>query len=142
MEQTRSVSHGSFLHGPTCTDPHGSHSVPVAVALAHPSYSTWTGRTLYLEDLYVSPPGRRRGVSKHLFAALARAALVARCARLQWSVLTWNAPAVRAYDGMRALRLEDWRLYRACADGGGLARLAHGGEAHGDEVVARSGVAE
>ena len=85
---------------------------PVAMALCHASYSTWEGRSLYLEDLYVAPAFRRRGVSGVLFSALARAALAARCARLQWSVLTWNAPAVDLYDRMRAHRLEDWRLYR------------------------------
>lgn len=103
--------------------------VPVAMAFAHPSYSTWEGRTLYLEDLYVSPAYRRRGVSKALFTALARAAAVAGCARLQWSVLTWNAAAVQAYDAMPAARLEDWRLYRLYADG--LARVG------GLEVVVR-----
>jgi GNAT superfamily N-acetyltransferase len=86
--------------------------VPCAMALAHPSYSTWTGRTLYLEDLYVSPQLRRRGASKLLLLALARAAVVARCARLQWSVLAWNSPAVRAYEALDAELLGEWRLYR------------------------------
>jgi GNAT superfamily N-acetyltransferase len=121
--------------GGAAAAPEGTSSntswVPVAMAFAHPSYSTWEGRTLYLEDLYVSPAYRRRGVSKALFAALARAAAVAGCARLQWSVLTWNAAAVQAYDAMPAARLEDWRLYRLYADGlarvGGLAVVARGG---------------
>lgn len=104
--------------------------VPVAMALAHPSYSTWEGRTLYLEDLYVSPPFRRRGVSKALFAALARAAAVSQCARLQWSVLAWNQMAVDAYDAMGATRLEDWRLYRLYrADVERVAGLRFGGDA-------------
>jgi GNAT superfamily N-acetyltransferase len=102
--------------GPTAASPDW---VPIAMALAHPSYSTWEGRTLYLEDLYVKPAFRRGGVSGLLFTALARAAHVARCARLQWSVLTWNTPAISAYAGPKiaATLLDDWRLYRLYRDG-------------------------
>ena len=86
--------------------------VAVAMAICHSSYSTWEGRCIYLEDLYVSPAFRRRGVASTLFAALASAALAAGCARLQWSCLTWNQSAVAAYDKMGAHRLGDWVLYR------------------------------
>ena len=117
-----SVAGGLQSASSSASYPSSSSFVPVAMAFAHPSYSTWEGRTLYLEDLYVSPPFRRRGVSKALFSTLAAAAAVSRCARLQWSVLTWNEGAVNAYDGMGAQRLEDWRLYRLCR--GDIARVA------------------
>lgn len=97
---------------------------PVAFALAHPIYSTWMGRSLYVEDLYVAPSARRQGVSMLLFATLSRAAHAAGCARLQWSVLTWNEPAVQAYEALGAERLEEWRLYRLYHDG--IASLAGG----------------
>ena len=87
--------------------------MPVAFALSCPIYSTWEGRALYLEDLYIQPPFRRLGLSGLLFQATARAALAARCARVQWSCLAWNEPAVRAYeDKIRAVPLSEWRLYR------------------------------
>ena len=85
----------------------------MAFALCCPIYSTWQGRSLYLEDLYVQPAFRRAGVSGLMFQVVCRAALAARCARVQWSCLTWNAPAVRAYEvKMRAVPLNDWRLFR------------------------------
>jgi GNAT superfamily N-acetyltransferase len=108
---------------------------PVAFALAHPSYSTWQGRCLYVEDVYVVPSARRRGVSRLLFAALARAAAVARCARMQWSVLAWNAPAIGAYDALGAEALRDWGLYRVYEDGiamlAGTDSEARGGDGSG-----------
>ena len=99
---------------------------PVATAICHSIYSTWEGRSLYLEDLYVVPSSRRQGVSGILFAALARAAAVSGCARLQWSVLKWNSPAVLAYEAMGATLLEEWRLYRLSREGGGVGRVAWG----------------
>jgi GNAT superfamily N-acetyltransferase len=77
-------------------------------------YSTWEGRVLYLEDLYVSPAHRRQGVSGLLFAAMARAARVARCARVQWTALEWNEPAVQAYraPAIAAAEMQGWVIYR------------------------------
>jgi hypothetical protein len=88
--------------------------IPVAFALSHSTYSTWEGRTLYLEDLYVQPQFRRGGISGLLFQTVCRAALVAKCVRVQWSCLTWNEPAMRAYEGpmLQATKLSDWVLYR------------------------------
>lgn len=88
--------------------------LPVAFALSHSTYSTWEGRTLYLEDLYVQPQYRRSGISGLLFQTVCRAALVAKCVRVQWSCLTWNEPAMKAYEGpaLQATKLSDWVLYR------------------------------
>jgi hypothetical protein len=97
---------------------------PVGMAFCFTSYSTWEGKTLFLEDLYVSPPFRRQGISKLLFTALARAALVAKCARMQWTVLNWNEPAIAAYAAppIAATHLNDWEIYRLTS--GDIKRLA------------------
>ena len=95
---------------PDLASPRGWTSV--AVAVCHLIYSTWEGRSLFLEDLYVQPAYRRMGLSKRFFSMLARAADVAECARLQWTVLRWNEPAVKAYEAMGATRLGEWDIYR------------------------------
>jgi GNAT superfamily N-acetyltransferase len=86
----------------------------VGMAFCYLSYSTWTGPCMFLEDLYVSPSARRRGVSRTLFKALARAAWVTGCARLHWSVLKWNTPAIALYESpdVAAERLDEWGQYR------------------------------
>ncbi|KAJ7185496.1 acyl-CoA N-acyltransferase [Mycena filopes] len=72
---------------------------PVGLALYFFNYSTWTGRPgLYLEDLYVSPECRGKGLGKALFAELGRIAQEKNCARLDWSVLKWNAPSIAFYE--------------------------------------------
>jgi Acetyltransferase (GNAT) family len=91
---------------------HGEAYVPVAMAFCHTAYSTWEGRVLYLEDLYVSPPFRRQGLSSLLFTALARAAQVAKCARVQWTTLKWNDGAIRAYNALGASRMGEWEIFR------------------------------
>ena len=84
----------------------------VGFALYHPIYSTWQGRSMYLEDLYVQPAHRGRGVGTALLARVAAEAEAAGCARLDWSVLTWNEPAIRVYERIGAVRMEEWRRMR------------------------------
>ena len=91
-------------------------------ALYHPTYSTWAGRSLYLEDLYVQPAHRGRGIGTALLARVAAEAVEQDCARLDWSVLTWNAPALRMYERIGAMRMDEWRRMRLSEDG--LAVLA------------------
>ena len=91
-------------------------------ALYHPTYSTWQGHSLYLEDLYVQPAHRGRGLGTALLARVAAEALAQGCARLDWSVLTWNEPALRLYERIGAFRMEEWRRMRLSEDG--LAVLA------------------
>ena len=91
-------------------------------ALYHPTYSTWQGRSLYLEDLYVQPGHRGRGVGTALLARVAAEAVRRDCARLDWSVLTWNEPALHMYEHLGAYRMEEWRRMRLSGDG--LAILA------------------
>ncbi|XP_056408206.1 thialysine N-epsilon-acetyltransferase-like [Hyla sarda] len=87
----------------------------VGYALSFFTYSTWEGRSLYLEDLYVMPEHRGSGVGSKLFAAVAESCLSLGCARLQLSVLDWNQPAISFYRSRGARDLceeEGWRLFR------------------------------
>ncbi|MCF3946123.1 GNAT family N-acetyltransferase [Acidiphilium sp. AL] len=87
------------------------------------SFSTWTGRAgLYLEDLFVAPHARGRGVGRALLRHLAREAIRLGCARLEWSVLDWNAPAITFYQSLGAEPLDEWTRYRL--HGEALGRLA------------------
>lgn len=85
-------------------------------ALYHPTYSTWQGRSLYLEDLYVKPDHRGQGVGGALLARVAAEAVGQGCARLDWSVLTWNEPALAVYECLGALRMEEWRRMRLAGE--------------------------
>lgn len=77
------------------------------------SYSTWVGRSgLYIEDLYISPDFRGRGAGKALIQSIAKMAVERRCARLEWSVLDWNQPAIDFYLSTGALPQSEWVRYR------------------------------
>ncbi len=85
----------------------------VAFALFFHHFSTFVGRRgLWLEDLFVLPDYRRRGLGKALLRALAALALERGCARFEWAVLDWNAPAIEFYRGLGASILDDWRIVR------------------------------
>jgi GNAT superfamily N-acetyltransferase len=81
-------------------------------ALYFPIYSTWSGRSLYLEDLFVQPEYRGQGVGKALLARVAAIAFEQGCARLDWSVLRWNEPAIRFYESLGALPMVEWERMR------------------------------
>jgi GNAT superfamily N-acetyltransferase len=82
-------------------------------ALFFHNYSTWRGkRGVYLEDLFVPPQHRGRGIGKRLLVELARITCARGCARLEWAVLDWNTPAIAFYQSLGAKRLEDWMLFR------------------------------
>ena len=96
---------------------------PLGFALFFHKFSTWTGRRgLYLEDLYVTPAARGRGVGSALLRHLAGIALDRRCARFEWAVLDWNADAIAFYRGVGAVGMEDWTVQRV--SGETLVRLA------------------
>ncbi len=96
---------------------------PVGFALFFHNFSTWTGRRgLYLEDLYVTPDARGRGVGKALLAHLAGIALDRGCARFEWAVLDWNTPALQFYAALVAQPLTEWTVHRL--DGEALLALA------------------
>jgi GNAT superfamily N-acetyltransferase len=95
---------------------------PAAFALYIPFYSTSRGNAgIHLEDLFVRPRFRRRGIAKALFSHLAAIALE-RGERLQWHVLDWNQPAIDFYQQMGAHMLNEWRIMRI--DGEALQTLA------------------
>ena len=96
---------------------------PVGYALFYHSYSSFLGsRGLYLEDLYVKPEARARGIGRRLMAFLARLADERDCGRLEWCVLDWNAPAIRYYEKLGAQAMNEWALYRLTGEA--LDRLA------------------
>lgn len=95
-------------------------------ALFFHNYSTFlTKPGIYLEDLFVEPAHRGRGIGKALLARLAALALERGCGRLEWSVLDWNAPAIGFYESLGARAMSEWSVFRL--DGAGLRRLGQGG---------------
>lgn len=95
----------------------------VGFALFFHNFSTFMGRPgLYLEDLFVLPEWRGRGVGRRLITHLARVAVERGCGRMEWAVLDWNAPALDFYRRMGARVMDDWRLCRLTGDA--LARAA------------------
>ena len=96
----------------------------VGFALFFPTYSTFRGRPgLYLEDIFVQPECRGRGIGKALVAAVARRAVERGCGRLEWAVLDWNAPAIAFYRSLGASLMDGWTTCRL--DDETLARLAN-----------------
>jgi GNAT superfamily N-acetyltransferase len=95
---------------------------PAGYALYFSYYSTWRGAGLYLEDLFVRPAFRGRGVGKALFAKVARAAELENRLFIRWEVLNWNQPAIEMYKALGADFLDDWRA--VFLEGDGLRKLA------------------
>ena len=97
--------------------------VAQAFALFFHNFSTFEGKPgVYLEDLYVRPEARGAGLGKALLRALAQIALERDCARLEWWVLDWNAPAIGFYEKLGAKPMDEWTTMRV--DGAALAELA------------------
>ncbi|MBN1475848.1 GNAT family N-acetyltransferase [Candidatus Sumerlaeota bacterium] len=102
-----------------------SEGETVAYALFFSTFSTFLGQPgLYLEDLYVKPAHRKRGIGGACLTALGRICRERGCARLEWAVLTWNELAARQYRKLGAAPLEDWRTWRLTGEA--LERLAQG----------------
>jgi GNAT superfamily N-acetyltransferase len=88
-------------------------SRPAGFAIFFHNFSTFLGRPgLYLEDLFVLPEFRTKGIGKALLAHLARLAVERKCGRMEWAVLDWNKPAIGFYEKMGAVCLDDWRIFR------------------------------
>jgi GNAT superfamily N-acetyltransferase len=82
---------------------------PAGFAFYFFNYSTWLGRPgLYLEDLFVRPHMRGKGIGKALLAELARIALRENCYGMRWQVLDWNQPAIDFYEALGAKMLREW----------------------------------
>ncbi|MDB5332655.1 MAG: putative acetyltransferase protein [Phycisphaerales bacterium] len=93
----------------------GDHAV--GFALYFQSFSTFLGRPgIYLEDVYVRPEVRGKGVGKALLREVARVAMARACGRLEWSVLDWNEPALRFYKSLGAKPMDEWTVHRVTGD--------------------------
>lgn len=85
----------------------------VGYAITFHTYSSFLARpTLYLEDVFVLPEARGRGLGRAFFHYLAKEALREGCGRMEWVVLTWNDLAIDFYERMGATRMSDWHTYR------------------------------
>lgn len=94
-----------------------------AAALWFRNFSTWDGVAgIYLEDLFVRPRFRRRGLARKLLATLARECVDHGYSRLSWAVLDWNVDAIALYDSVGGRPQSDWITYRV--SGPGLSELA------------------
>jgi GNAT superfamily N-acetyltransferase len=81
------------------------------------NYSTFRGRHgIYLEDLFVRPAFRGRGIGKALLANLAKRAVAENCSRVEWSVLDWNEPSINFYKSLGATAMDEWIIYRLTDD--------------------------
>jgi GNAT superfamily N-acetyltransferase len=91
---------------------------PAGFALFFHNYSTFLARRgLYLEDLFVFPEFRGRGIGRALLVHLAGLAAERRCGRLEWAVLDWNEPAIRFYRSLGAAPMDEWTVMRVTGDG-------------------------
>lgn len=81
------------------------------------NFSTFVGRPgLYLEDIFVLPDWRGRGIGRALMGHLARLAIARGCGRMEWAVLDWNEPAIRFYRSIGAQAMDGWTVYRLTGD--------------------------
>lgn len=97
----------------------------VAYSLFFPSYSSFLMRPGYwLEDIYVQPEHRGKGLGKALLRAIVQKAKTAGFGRVEWSVLDWNQPSIDFYKSIGAVHMDDWHTYRL--EGETLSRFAEG----------------
>ncbi len=96
---------------------------PQGFALFFHNFSTFEGKPgIYLEDLFVNPEARGTGLGTAMLAELARLAVERDCARLEWSVLDWNAPSIGFYKALDAKPMDEWTVFRL--DGDALTSMA------------------
>lgn len=97
---------------------------PMGFALFFHNYSTFLAQPgIFLEDLFVKPEGRGKGVGYALLSALARLAVERNCGRLEWNVLDWNELAISFYRKIGAVPMDEWTTFRVT--GPALERLAN-----------------
>ncbi len=91
--------------------------IPIGFALFFHNFSSFLGRPgIYIEDIYVEPAWRGKGVGRELLRFIARHAKARGCGRLEWSVLDWNEPAIAFYRKLGGRMLDDWRIFRVAGE--------------------------
>ncbi len=90
---------------------------PAGQALFFHNFSTFIGRPgIYLEDLFVRPKFRGKGIGKSLLLRLIELAKERNCGRVEWCVLDWNEPAINFYKGLGAVSMDGWSVFRVTED--------------------------
>ncbi|CAF0765967.1 unnamed protein product, partial [Didymodactylos carnosus] len=87
----------------------------IGYCLMFNTYSTWEGKALWLEDLYVKPEYRKKGIGQMFFKVTVQIAIDTECARLQFSVLNWNIDAINFYEARGVVDMtkkEQWHVFR------------------------------
>lgn len=93
------------------------NDIPVGFALFFHNFSTFVGKPgLYLEDLYIKPEYRGKGLGKALLAYLAKLAVERDCGRYEWCVLNWNEPSLKFYKMLGARVMDEWVIHRVTGD--------------------------
>ncbi len=91
--------------------------VCVGFALFFPNYSTFLAKSgIHLEDIYVKPEWRGKGIGKSLLVRVAQIARDRGCGRLEWEVLDWNQPSIGFYKSLGAVPMDEWTKYRVTGD--------------------------
>jgi GNAT superfamily N-acetyltransferase len=89
------------------------NNAPAGFAFFFYNYSTWLGKPgLYLEDLFILPEMRGKGIGKSLLQKLAQIAVAENCYGMRWQVLEWNEPALKFYDTLGAHIMDEWETMR------------------------------
>lgn len=113
-----------YAHTLLIIDPDGTVA---GMALYFTNYSTWRAAPgIYLEDLFIRPGYRKRGYGKRLLGELAKEVVRIGGKRLEWSVLKWNEPSIKFYEGLGAKTMDEWTGMRV--DGEALERMSEMGE--------------
>lgn len=86
---------------------------PIGYVFYFFNYSTFIGKSgFYLEDIYIKPEYRGRGIGKEIFKVIAKIAFDNGCKRIEWSCLNWNKPSINFYKGIGAIPMSYWTVYR------------------------------
>ncbi len=114
FEVTEDLLRESLFNGGVAETLIGEYSGrPVGYAIFFHTFSTFVGRIgIYIEDVYIKPEMRGKGIGETMFAFIANLAVKRRCGRLEWSCLNWNTPSIAFYRKMGAIPLSDWTIYR------------------------------
>jgi len=98
---------------------------PAGFALFFHNFSTFVGKPgIFIEDIFVKPEMRGRGLGKIFFSFLAKIAVERNCGRLEWLCLNWNEPSIKFYKSQGAQAMDEWSTYRVTGDG--IKKLAEG----------------